>query len=158
MPSRSVLGGIVAERISTMRLYGSAIALVSGAYSTYLATTGAGMTGSAWLMLALGLVVLVHGVVLLTPLAASLGAASGPLMIVYAVLMLGNQAWMATMDGAGMGGGMGGMGGMNGMNSMAGGAGWDPGMVAIAVLMLGSGIIMTVRRDMMASGDMRTMD
>ena len=72
-------------RISTMRLYGGSIAIVSGVYSGYLATTGVGMTTAAWGMLALG-------------------TASGPLMIGYAVLMLLNQAWMAS--GAGMETGM----------------------------------------------------
>lgn len=137
--------------ISTARLYGSAIALVSGGYSAYLATTGAEMTGSAWLMLALGVVVALHGVVLVTPLAGRLGAASGPLMVAYSVLMLLNQAWMASMGRSGMGDGMGGTDGM----SPATGMGWDAGMVAIALLMLASGVIMTVRRNGMDAGGMR---
>ncbi len=91
-------------RISTMRLYGGSIAIVSGVYSGYLATTGVGMTTAAWGMLALGLLVLVHGIVLVSPAASALGTASGPLMIGYAVLMLLNQAWMAS--GAGMETGM----------------------------------------------------
>jgi hypothetical protein len=130
-----------------MRLYGTIIALVSGGYSIYLATTGGAMATSAWLMLVLGVVVLVHGVVLLTPLAAQIGRASGPLMLVYAVLMLLNQVWMASTVGSGMGDGMTGMDGMNSVNGM----GWDAGMVAIALLMLASGAIMTARWDMMAS-------
>lgn len=43
-------------------------------------------------MALLGTVVVVHGVVLLTPYADRLGSASGPLMIVYSLLMLLNQA------------------------------------------------------------------
>lgn len=143
-----------ADRISTMRLYGSAIALVSGGYSIYLATSGMRTATAAWFMLLLGAVVIVHGVVLVTPLAARLGAASGPLMIGYALLMLLNQAWMAVTNGGEMGGGM---NGMEGMNSTLGGAGWDAGMVAIALLMLASGIVMTVRREMAADTTM-TMD
>lgn len=56
-----------------MRLYGSLIALVSGGYSVYQSMTGPAMTGSAWLMLVLGLLVIVHGVVLLTPAVNRLG-------------------------------------------------------------------------------------
>lgn len=131
------------DSLSTMRLYGSAIALVSGGYSVYLATVGMRMSTAAWFMLVLGAVVAVHGVVLVTPFAARVGTASGPLMGGYALLMLLNQAWMASMGGTGM------RNGMTGMNSMGGGTGLDAGMVAIALLMLVSGVIMTARRDMM---------
>lgn len=130
------------SRVSTAELYGSVIALVSGGYSLYLATAGPEMAGSAWLMLALGLVVIVHGLVLVTPYAAAIADVSGLLMIAYAVVMLLNQAWMSTMDGTGVDG-------MNGMNSMAWGMGPDAGMVAIALLMLASGVIMHTRRDAM---------
>lgn len=137
------------DGVSTMRLYGASIAIVSGGYSLYQATTGAGMTGSAWLMVALGVVVLVHGVVLLTPAASILGRASGPLMVGYAVLMVVNQAWLATSandaapsDGM-MNDGM--QGGMGAASSM----GADAGMVAIAILMLASGVIMTRRGETM---------
>jgi hypothetical protein len=121
-----------------MALYGSAIAFVSGGYSLYLATTGPDMTGSAWLMLAVGLVVIVHGIVLVTPYAAAIADVSGLLMITYAAVMLLTQVWMTTMDDSGMGG-------MDAVNSM----GSDAGMVAIAILMLASGIIMHTRRGMM---------
>lgn len=127
-------------RIPTVRLYGSAIALVSGAYSVWASSTVA--TASSWLMLALGVVVILHGVVLLTELAARLGDASGPLMIGYSALMLANQGWMATMDRGTMDGGT-----MNGGMSSVG-MSWDPGMAALAVLMLASGLIMTRRRGM----------
>lgn len=130
-------------RLSTAALYGSAIAIVSGGYSLSLATLGRDMTGSAWLMLAVGLVVIVHGIVLLTPYAAAIADVSGLLMIGYAAVMLGTQAWMTTMDS----GGMGGMGGMSGMSA----PGPDAGMVAIAVLMLASGVIMHSRRELMES-------
>lgn len=43
-------------------------------------------------MVVLGLVVVVHGVILLTPYTGRLGTASGPLMIGYSLLMLLNQA------------------------------------------------------------------
>lgn len=131
--------------MSTMRLYGSLIALVSGGYSVYQS-----MTGSAWVMLVLGVIVIVHGVVLLTPAVNRLGTASGPLMIGYAVVMLLNQT-LLTMNGPmsdGMDSGMG--SGMDG-GMAADGMGVDGGMVAIAVLMLASGVIMTVRRDMVRS-------
>lgn len=133
------------DRLSTMRLYGSSIAVVSGGYSLYLATAGPGMSLAAWFMLLLGLVVLLHGVVLLTPLAARLGRASGPLMVVYAALMLLNQLWMLLMDS--MDGMNGSMGSGGGMSDMAMGA--DAGMIAISLLMLASGVIMTARREML---------
>jgi hypothetical protein len=136
--------------VSTMRLYGASVGVVSGVYSLFQATTGAGMSGSAWFMAAVGVVVLVHGVVLVTPVASTLGRASGPLMVGYSVLMLLNQVWLASSFGDGMGGG-GTMdsGSMNdGMQSgmdAASAMGADAGMVAVAVLMLASGIIMTRR-------------
>lgn len=144
------------RRISSTRLYGSVIAIVSGVYSLWLATGGAGMTGSAWLMLLLGVIVLLHGVVLVTPLAATIGSASGPLMIVYAALMLVNQVWMASRSDSGSVGGMdGGMGGMDGAAMM----GPDAGMIAIAVLMFASGVIMTLRsHDSMSDGEMASRD
>ncbi|MFB6195452.1 MAG: hypothetical protein ABEI80_04720 [Haloplanus sp.] len=134
-----------------VRQYGAAIALVSGVYSL-LSATGNGMmwSNSGLLMAALGIVVVVHGVVLLTPYADRIGTASGPLMIGYATLMLLNQALVGVTGSAtwGMGGGMSpGMGGMaGGMNGgMPPGMGWNLGMVALAVLMLISGVIMTIR-------------
>lgn len=140
--------------ISTMRLYGATIGLVSGGYSAYLSVTGMSMTVGGWFMLGLGLIVFVHAIVLLTPAAGRLGAASGPLMIAYSVLMLLNQLRLAAgwMTGSGASGGVGGMdSGMGSMSSTTQTAamGADAGMVAIAVLMLASGLIMTVRRDMM---------
>ncbi|MDT3437541.1 hypothetical protein KZ498_22190 [Haloarcula sp. 1CSR25-25] len=139
----------------TTRQYGAAIALVSGVYSLLSATGGTGMMGSnsGLLMALLGVVVVVHGVVLLTPYADRLGNASGPLMIGYSLVMLLNQAlvgvtgsvnWgMGSEMGSGMNGGMsGGMG-----SSMTAGMGWDLGMVALAVLMLISGVIMANRRN-----------
>ncbi|WP_235063415.1 hypothetical protein [Candidatus Halobonum tyrrellensis] len=99
-------------------------------------------------MALLGVVVVAHGVVLLTPYADRLGGASGPLMVGYALLMLLNQALVGATGSTnwGMGGGMGpGMDG--GMGSgMTAGMGWDLGMVALAILMLISGIIMTNRQ------------
>ncbi len=125
--------------MSTMRLYGGAVAIVSGGYSLYLSTAVTMMSAPAWFMFALGLIVMVHGILLLTPLASRLGAGSGIAMTVYSVLMLLNQGWMLTMGTPiGMVGG-----------AMTRSMGWNPGMIAIAALMLASGIIMTVRREMM---------
>ena len=130
------------DGVSTMRLYGATIALVSGLYSAYLSVTGMAMTAGAWFMLALGVVVFVHGVVLLTPAADRLGDDSGPLMLGYAALMLLNQLRLQFTVGTGMtNGGMGEMGSMGPTAMM----GTDPGMVAIAALMLASGVIMTIR-------------
>ena len=113
--------------ISTTRLYAGSIAIVSGIYS--IATTG-GMpmagpmtTTGGWIMLVIGIIVLVHGATLLTPAAANLGRISGPLMIAWASIMLLN-AWLLPAGG---------------MMDASG------GMVAIAVLMLASGLIMTLR-------------
>ena len=108
------------------------------------------MGTSGWLMLVLGVVVIVHGTVLLTDYADRLGDASGPLMIAYALLMLLNQALLGAgmVDGMGtgmndgMGGGM--QGGMAGASATMG---WDAGMVALATLMLLSGVIMSSDRD-----------
>lgn len=134
-----------------LRLYGASIAIVSGVYSLLSATTGSSMMGSTSgvLMVVLGVVVVVHGVILLTPSANRLGSASGPLMIGYSVLMLLNQALVGVTGssdwgmGSGMDGSMG--GGMNGgMGSgLTAGMAWDLGMVALAVLMLLSGVIMS---------------
>ena len=139
----------------TTRQYGAAIALVSGLYSLVSATGGTGMMGSnsGLLMALLGVVVVVHGVVLLTPYVDRLGNASGPLMIGYSLVMLLNQALVGVTGnanwGMGMGSGMGsGMdGGMTGGmgSTMTAGMGWDLGMVGLAVLMLISGVIMTNR-------------
>lgn len=144
---------------TTTRQYGAAIALVSGLYALVTATLGGGMTGSASaaVMALLGVVVVAHGVALLTPYASRLGDASGPLMIVYALVMILNRALVRATGSAnwGMGGTRGPMGpGMHGgMGTGAGGAagvgmaggGWNLGLVALAVLLLVSGVIMTAR-------------
>lgn len=129
--------------VSNTRLYGASIAFASGLYSLWSASAANEMMTSGWLMLVLGVVVLVHGTVLLTEYADRLGTASGPLMIGYAAIMLLNQALLANGmldDGSGMGTGM--DGGM-GESAMTAGMGWDAGMVALALLMLVSGLIMT---------------
>ncbi|MFC7164845.1 hypothetical protein [Halospeciosus flavus] len=141
----------------TTRQYGAAIALVSGVYSLLSATAGSGMmsSNSGLLMALLGVIVVVHGVVLLTPYASRLGNASGPLMIGYSLVMLLNQVLVGVTGSANWGMGMnsGMESGMNGGigssmgSTMTAGMGWDLGMVAIAVLMLLSGIIMTNRPD-----------
>lgn len=129
--------------VSNTRLYGASIAFASGVYSIWSATTASSMVSSSWLMGLLGIIVLGHGGLLLTDAADRLGAASGPLMIVYSLLMLLTQVLLGTgmLDtggdmGMGMGSGMGGSG-------MTAGMGWDAGMVFLAVLMLVSGLIMT---------------
>ena len=127
--------------ISATRLYASSIALVSGAYSLLAAGGSLDALGiGGVVMLVVGVAVLVHGVILLTPAVELIGRVSGPLMILWSLVMLGNQALLAAMPGWGMGGSMG------GSMSMAAPVGWDPGMVAIALIMLSSGLIMSVRR------------
>ncbi len=128
--------------VSTMRLYGGLIALASGGYAVYRSLAPMELSGSAWFMLVLGGVVIVHGVVLFTPAAGRLSGVSGWLMMGYAVLMLAQQTWL----GMGMGGGMDGMGGMGGMNGAVA-MSWDLGMVVLALLMLASGVVMAARRD-----------
>ncbi len=123
--------------ISNTRLYGAAIAFASGFYSIWSAAMMSQLALSRWIMAIIGVVVIAHGAVLLTDFAARLGNASGLLMIIYAVVMLLNQVLMGTgmmADVAGMG--------MDGGGMMAG-MGWDAGMVALAALMLFSGIMMT---------------
>jgi asparagine N-glycosylation enzyme membrane subunit Stt3 len=127
--------------VSNTRLYGAAIAFASGLYSLWSASMAAEMVASSWLMAVVGVVVLVHGAILLTDYADRLGSASGPLMIVYAVVMLLIQSllgagMMDTGSGMAMSGGMGGSG-------LTAGMGWDAGMVTLALLMLVSGLIMT---------------
>lgn len=134
--------------VSTMRLYGGAVGVVSGTYSVWLALDGAGMGGGAgWVMALVGLVALVHGLALFTPVASSIGRASGPLMMGYAAVMLLLQAWAELTDP--MDGGMGGMDGTMGgtVDGMMVGA--DAGMLALALLMLFSGVVMTLRREML---------
>lgn len=112
--------------ISNTRLYAASIALVSGAYSVTSAIDDdmGSMPMSDSVMLLTGAVVMIHGVVLLTPLATALGRASGLLMVLWAAIMLGNQALAPSSAG------------------MMGGSGWDGGMVGLALLMLASGLIM----------------
>lgn len=116
------------------RLYAAAIAVVSGIYSVVsaLADSMGSMSMSWWIMLMVGTVVLLHGMLLLTPAAERLGRASGPLMILWAAIMLGNQA-LAAMTSSG---------------SMMGAMSWDGGIVAIAILMLASGLIMSRSKGM----------
>lgn len=127
-----------AAMASATRLYASSIAIVSGIYaigSALLAVVGAPMRTDpdaalgigGWIMLSIGIVVLVHGIVLLIPVADRLGRTSGWLMVVWAAIMLLDQ-WLL------------------GMGSSMMGMGADAGMVAIAVLMLLSGLIMIGRR------------
>lgn len=126
--------------VSDTRLYGAAIAFISGLYSLWSGSMGT-QTTSSLLMAALGILVIGHGAVLLTPAAERLGSASGPLMIGYSLLMLLNQVLMGTgmMSDWGMESQM----GMGGGTAMSSGMAWDAGMVALAVLMLVSGVIMT---------------
>lgn len=131
--------------VSNTRLYGAAIALASGLYSLWSASMASRMVASSWLMVGVGLVVVAHGIVLLTDHADRLGGASGPLMVGYAALMLLTQVLLATgmLDGGSGMGLDGGMSGGMGPSGMTAGMGWDAGMVALALLMLISGLIMT---------------
>jgi len=131
---------------SATRLYASSIAIVSGLYSigsaagTMMSTpmmTDTALAIGGWIMLGLGIIVLVHGSVLLTPMAGRFGRSSGPLMVLWAVIMLLNQGVSALISGWGM------PGSRLGGGAMTTGMGWDAGMVAIAVLMLASGLIMS---------------
>lgn len=121
--------------------YGAAIAVASGLYSLWSVTTAARMVTSGWIMAVVGVVVIVHGGLLLTEFADRFGGASGPLMVGYALVMLLNQALLGAGvmdDGSGMG-----MDGGMGASPATAGMAWDAGMVALAVLMFASGLIMT---------------
>ncbi len=131
---------------SATRLYASSIAIVSRLYSIVSAAgrmmatpmmTDMALGIGGWIMLGLGFIVLVHGSVLLTPAADRLRQRSGPLMALWAVIMLLNRGVSALISGWGM------PGSRMGDSAMATGMGWDAGMVAIAVLMLASGLIMS---------------
>lgn len=126
--------------VSNTRLYGAAIAFASGLYSIWSASTASRTTSSGLLMGVLGAIVIVHGSVLLTEHADRLAGWSGPLMIGYAAVMLLNQLLVGT-GMVGDSGSMGMTGGMGGPG-MTAGMGWDPGMIALATLMLASGAIM----------------
>ena len=115
------------------RLYASTIAIVSGSYSiaSAVGAMGAMMPMGESVMLLIGAVVLVHGIVLLTPAARRLGRLSGPLMVVWAAVMIGNELIAALTSGGAM-------------RSVS----WDGGMVSLAILMLASGVIMSRTRPM----------
>jgi hypothetical protein len=134
---------------SSTRLYASSIAIVSGLYAIGLATVAmmqapmmtdvsATLGVGGWIMLAVGIVVLVHGIILPTPAVGVLGRRSGPLMVLWAAIMLLDQGLFAAVPGWGMTEARGDMD-----SPMTSGMGWDAGMVAIAVLMLVSGLIMS---------------
>lgn len=122
--------------LPTMWLYGALIAFASGGTSLVLSTTGPTMGATAWAMLLVGLAVVAHGVVLLLPLARPMAPWHGPLMVLWGLAMLTIQGWMARMTAP-----------------MDPGAtpGVDVGMVALAVLMLASGLVMA------RAGDVETM-
>lgn len=125
---------------NAVQLYAASIAIVSGLYSLWSASMASRMVPTAWLMALLGVVVIVHGSVLLSGRAGRLGGASGPLMIGYAVLMLLLQALIGTGmvgDGSGMP-----LNGDMGTGAMGTSMGIDGGMVALATLMLISGVLM----------------
>lgn len=111
------------ENMRSSEIYGGLIAVISGVYSISLGMQSMNMA-SMWLMYILGAIVLAHGIALLTDLDLEFLQYSGELMIGYSVIMLLNQAWMYSMEM------------------------FDPGMAAIATIMLGNGIIM-YRRDTM---------
>lgn len=142
--------GLVNE-VPIIRLYGGAIGVVSGLYAILMA--GADLVDMAstdsmdavgiggWVMLAVGVAALIHGLLLFTRVAAGMGGVSGPLMLLWATVMVGNQVLVAMVADWGMAGsGM----GMEGADSSP--MEWDPGMVAIGVLMFISGLIMIGRR------------
>lgn len=123
------------DAVSPVRLYGGSIAIVSGLYAVILSLTPTQMTMGAWFMLILGIIVLAHGILLVTPLVNRLETISGPLMLLYAALMLLHQAWLGIQSM--------GTDEMMGMGAMT----WDPGMVSLALLMLVSGLVMTAYRE-----------
>lgn len=137
---------------SNTRLYGAAIAVTSGVYSMWSAASASRVVASSWVMALLGIVVIVHGAILLSSFADRLGSTSGPLMIVYAVVMLLTQALVGAGmldDGSAMG-----MSTSMGESTMTAGMGWDVGMVALALLMLASGLIMTRSGERASAGGM----
>lgn len=116
---------------SNLRLYASAIAIVSGLHGIYVTTTGVQMTANAWFMLAVGLLVTMHGLILLTPRAPG-PLASGVRMIVYGVIMIADPILVATRQGV--------PGGPLSADPIA-----SMGTIAFGVLLLVSGAIMVVR-------------
>jgi hypothetical protein len=123
---------------SNTRLYGAAIGLALGSYSLYASTTGR-MTLAAWVVALAGGVAVLHGLTLLTSLAGHLGDASGPLMLLYAMVLLGNQiiVWMTTPLLA--------TGRVQDLGPEPALMGVDEGMVVLTLLMFASGLITTMR-------------
>lgn len=149
-PGMTVTLGLV-NAVPIIRMYGGAIGVVSGLYAILMA--GADLVDvprtdsmeapgiGGWVMLAVGVAALIHGILLFTPVATGMGGVSGPLMLLWATVMVGNQVLAASVADWGMAGtGM----GMEGADSNL--MEWDPGMVAIGVLMFISGLIMIGRR------------
>jgi hypothetical protein len=134
--------------VSETRLYGAVIAVTSGIYSLWSASVAPQLTTGMIVMALVGVVVLVHGIVLVTALADQLANTSGPLMIGYSVIMILNQTLLGT-GVLGMSGGSG-MGMQEGMgpSQMTSGMGVDAGLVFLAVIMLASCIIMTRQQSM----------
>lgn len=137
---------------SSTRLYGATIALVSGFYSIAVSLDMTSTTDSV--MALVGVIVVLHGVALLTPLVSRIGRAGGPLMLLYSIVMLGNQALMGTSSST-MGSGM---TSMNSGMSTTGEMGFDAGMVAIALIMLASGLIMTYESSVGRTSDQSMAD
>lgn len=126
------------------RWYGGLIAVVAGFYAISMAAWGPMLGIVDWFMLVLGGVVLGHGVALFGRFSPSIDASSGVFMIIYSVLMLLGQVWAGVFGGTRMGS----MGGQMGLMTMGWSTmAWDPGMTALAVVMLGSGIVMTATDD-----------
>lgn len=123
--------------LTPTRQYGAAIALASGLYSLF-AMDGAMASTAGTVMLVVGAVAVVHGIALLTPVADRLGNASGPLMVGYSLIMLVNQAVAMDSGRSSTDMGM----GMDSGSQMGEMMALDAGMVALAALMLVSGLIM----------------
>ena len=123
--------------LTPTRQYGAAIALASGLYSLF-AMDGAMASAAGTVMLVVGAVAVVHGIVLLTPVADRLGNASGPLMVGYSLIMLVNQAVAMDSGRSSTDMGM----GMDSGSQIGEMMALDAGMVALAALMLVSGLIM----------------
>ncbi|MFB6254784.1 MAG: hypothetical protein ABEI06_09245 [Halobacteriaceae archaeon] len=135
--------------VTNTQLYGSSIAIMSGLYSLWGAWASPQISPSGWIMILLGVIVIIHGIILLSGASDYLSGLSGPLMIGYAIIMLLLQVISGSM-----------METNTEMNPVMDGTmpqatmGWDPGMVALAMLMLISGFIMLQSNEDMESNGM----
>ena len=129
----------------TSRWYGGLVAVVAGIYAIAMAAWGPGMSYADWFLLVVGGVVFGHGVALVGGFSRRLDATSGALLVGYALVLVLSQAWLGVRDDSPLQQGTLSSPSVHrelGWSTLP----WDPGLVALAIVLLGSGVIMTAVR------------